>query len=1617
MQKNMDIGGAPYVPWGTPRDMIPSRYRRKNIWKRLLSGALTAVMLAGLLPAAAALATENSEGLCPHHQEHTETCGYLAPLEGVPCGHIHEAGCYSGGVLPAEGEEAAADACAHTHDETCGYSPATAGTPCGFVCPICPVQALIDVLPTADELAAMSQEERETAHTELLAADEAYNALTDEQKAEVTGAEIFESLFDVFNDMVNTLSDHQHPVCGGDENCTDPDHTDGHSNVEWTAWENTNAMPTDADSYYLTADVTLSATWTVPTGETQLCLNGHSITYSNDQTPGSVIKVPEEATLTITDCAQYPGQITGGTGIYYQVYDGYTIDLDDYYGGGIVIDEGTLNFYGGSITKNDVTFNTANPDGYGGGVFNKGGTFNMYGGTITENITTGEGSAVLCYGGEFNLYGGTIANNEMKEQRHGWGAVSLSGNADMTMTGGEISDNTGGYYTIGVMVEKSEFTISDSALIKGHEIGVYCRDEASFSMNGGKVTSTGNSVFLTDHPTMTMTAGEISSSGGHGIYMSLWSEPLTVSGGKITGANNSSSYGICIDRANDKNMILLSGNPEISSIYLPCLYVGSPVQETSESLKIEVTGELTYTTPIPITMKEPGQFTSGWSEKTGDSAENFSAYFTSKNSTDYELKKAEDGELYLAPLSAEHLHDGTAYDKKLSGLQSGRDGAYAITESGNYYLTNDYAVNSSAIDHTLYIGDGTKKVTVNLCLNGHNLSTASGPVIIVRENATLNLYDCKDAGKITGGTGRTAEKDGKTYSYGGGVMVYGTLNMHGGSITGNSANAVGVASGFGGGVYVVSGGEFNLYGGSIAGNTAKTTGGGVTVAGANDAAPVSEPIKIPLEGGSSIIKDWNTGTIESGSAELQSLSRTVRALRSGSAAEFNLYGGSITNNTAQTAGGVNVRGKVTVESDSAITVTGNTANSELSNLYFPTTNAYLTVNGIPADNSTLGVRMETPDQFAVMGTDVDEKEAQPFFSSDDTTYGVLTMTNGLKLADKYDTPNISFNYDDEILTGFEAGGSYTINGTQVTLAEDSTLPIKEEWLGASIFIVRTGSITSSDAQELSIPNRPNAPTAPGINYEGEALTDVAENMQYSTDGESWSDCPQDKTLSAFNWTGQQMTLYFRAKATSSAFASKYVEVTIPARPSAPAVQGVNETVKGRKDGRITGLTAGAAYEISSDDGKLWSDAVLTGTEITGLTPGAYQVRAKASNSSFKSAAATVQIAVGDDPTYTLNVTAPAFDAVYTGYAQPEAKAITISSSGNSDAAISSVSLGGENKEAFVLNKTDGVTIAAGSTDDATYTVRPAVGLSQGTYTAIITVAYHDHMTAEAQVTFTVNRHSGGGGGDPTFPPTIKPGEGGEVTVKPRNPEKGDKVTITPKPEKGYEVDEVIVTDRDGDQVTVTDNGDGTWSFIQPSGKVTIEVTFREIGPEPMPFTDVPPDAWYIDGVRYVYTHHIMSGTSPTTFSPSTPVSRGMIVQILYNLAGQPEVEGGHNFSDVPAGYWSEKAIIWAVQNGVVSGYGDGTFGPDDTLTREQLAVVLFNYANAMGYDTTARRELSGFDDVTQAQSWSRTALEWAYAEHLITGTSGTSMSPTGQSSRAQIAVIMMRFCERYVESE
>ena len=281
--------------------------------------------------------------------------------------------------------------------------------------------------------------------------------------------------------------------------------------------------------------------------------------------------------------------------------------------------------------------------------------------------------------------------------------------------------------------------------------------------------------------------------------------------------------------------------------------------------------------------------------------------------------------------------------------------------------------------------------------------------------------------------------------------------------------------------------------------------------------------------------------------------------------------------------------------------------------------------------------------------------------------------------------------------------------------------------------------------------------------------------------------------------------------------------------------------------------------------------------------------------------------------------------------------------------------------------------------------------------------------------------SGGGTSTPTYPPSIEEPEHGSVTISPKNPEKGDQVTITPTPDEGYAVDTVVVTDSSGKEVAVTPNDDGTYTFVQPSGKVTITVTFRQLNSVsdcprdescPMaPFIDADRDAWYHDGVHYCVEHGLMMGTSQTTFAPDIVTTRGMIVTILWRLKGSPIVGASLDYDDVKAEDWYWEAVAWAERAGVVTGYGNGKFGPDDPITREQMAAMLWRYAGSPRADGS----LSSFTDGAQTSSWAQPAMIWAVEQGLFAGGGNDHLYPRGQATRAQVATILMRFSQNMAQ--
>lgn len=274
-------------------------------------------------------------------------------------------------------------------------------------------------------------------------------------------------------------------------------------------------------------------------------------------------------------------------------------------------------------------------------------------------------------------------------------------------------------------------------------------------------------------------------------------------------------------------------------------------------------------------------------------------------------------------------------------------------------------------------------------------------------------------------------------------------------------------------------------------------------------------------------------------------------------------------------------------------------------------------------------------------------------------------------------------------------------------------------------------------------------------------------------------------------------------------------------------------------------------------------------------------------------------------------------------------------------------------------------------------------------------------------------HTSGGGSGAGYRVTVEPSENGTVKSSHSTASAGTTVTLTAAPQDGYRLTALTVTDRNGKTVTLNNKGDGKYTFVMPSGAVTVKVTFAPITAGDLPFIDVPAGAWYEDGVRYVYHNGLMAGTSATTFSPDVSTTRGMIATILWRLEGSPQVDCAMAFDDVAANSWYAEAIRWAASEGIVSGYGDGRFGPDDSITREQMAAMLYRYAQNKGYDVSVGEDINilSYTDFEDLSEYAIPAMQWAVGAGIISGTSESTLGPRGNASRSQVAVILTRYCE------
>ena len=445
------------------------------------------------------------------------------------------------------------------------------------------------------------------------------------------------------------------------------------------------------------------------------------------------------------------------------------------------------------------------------------------------------------------------------------------------------------------------------------------------------------------------------------------------------------------------------------------------------------------------------------------------------------------------------------------------------------------------------------------------------------------------------------------------------------------------------------------------------------------------------------------------------------------------------------------------------------------------------------------------------------------------------------------------------------------------------------------------------------------------------------------------------------------------------FGSKTVDYT-----EAPAAQTVTLTNTGNQNVTVN-LPTSTNYIITAGEGFTNDTATLapngtasfTAQPKTGLGAGDYSETLTISGSNSTSASVKLSFEVLD--TYTLTVNLNGGSGTTTGGEYTEGTAVPIDAGSRSNYRFNG------------WTSSNGGTFTDASSASTTFTMPAA----DTTITA--TWSYNGGGGGSSYDYYTITASAGTGG-------SISPS--GSVSVR----EDTDK-TFTITPDSGYHISDVLVDGKSVGAVT-------SYTFEDVQKKHTIEAVFAKDNPDTgadNPFTDVRPDDWFYEAVMFVYQNNLMNGTSATTFSPNDATTRAQIATIFYRMAGSPAVENTNPFTDVPYGPgtdWYYDAVLWVQQNGIMQGYGDNLFGPGDPVTREQLAVIFYNYAKFKGYDTTASGDLSGFTDAGDLSPWAQEAMKWAVGSGVMSGKGNGILDPKGTATRAEIAAMLQNFIEK-----
>ena len=842
----------------------------------------------------------------------------------------------------------------------------------------------------------------------------------------------------------------------------------------------------------------------------------------------------------------------------------------------------------------------------------------------------------------------------------------------------------------------------------------------------------------------------------------------------------------------------------------------------------------------------------------------------------------------------------------------------------------------------------------NLTLNMYGGNIAGNALgVSINYRAAFSLY----GGSITGNanSGSVSEDKGNT-SYGGGVYVgQGTFSMQGGSISRNSSSQ-------GGGVYV-KGNTCTIQGGSITGNNTSGNGGGVYVTGGecNLAGGTVSQNKSDSNGGGVCVTGGKCNL--TGGAVSQNESGSLGGGVFVNRGSFSMTAGEISGNQCRYhGGGIHLRdGSHTISGGS---ITGNRTGSE------PLGENHPAGGGICVDYDaqlTLSGPVKISGNTAVRGG------------------GVYINQETLKLS------------GEAVLSGNTGDDLYLRNyDAKSNAAVELTSPLPDGWkisvtmytpgVAVTNWKDRMGDKDPADYLDM----RANPGYHIGINGDGAAtLLANIYTVEFLPNGGSGSiyeqrffyDAAQNLTLNKFTRTGYTFagwsvgnTTYTDGQEVKNLTAENNGVIALVAQWQANTYNvTLNPNGGSINSGDVTSYTYGTSKELPTD-----------------VTRTGYTFQGWYDNESLTGSPAT-RITAAD-----------LGDKVF--WAKWQANNYTVTLHPNEGKIDGSTPDGDGN---YVLQYTYGAGAALPAEKKITRSGYYFGGWYdneklEGKPVTEITAADLGHKEFWAKWYYI---------SDTSTYSVILPDnvEGGKVTAAKGYAEEGEIVRLTVTPEEGYVLSALTVTRSNGGKLTLTEEGEGVWSFRMPASQVTVEAVFA---PSALPFTDVPEGAWYRSAVWYAYTHGLMNGVSDTTFAPGSTTSRAMIVTILWRQAGSPVVNYAMDFDDVSQGQWYSEAIRWAASEGIAGGYGDGRFGTDDPITREQFAAMLYRYAQKQGYDVSIGEETNilSYIDAQEISEYAIPAMQWACGAGVIQG-DGNALNPQGYAARSEAAAMLMRFCK------